>query len=62
MGRWLLGLLLVLNISLALWGWTRDRALDPPLPPPAQAPGQILLGTEWLGRASAVTEQPETRP
>lgn len=62
MGRWVLGLLLLLNMALALWGWTRDRPLHPPLPPLAEAPGQILLGSEWLGRASAVTGQTETPP
>jgi hypothetical protein len=44
--RWLALLLLVLNLGLFLWGWTRDRPVDQPLPPLAESPGEIRLVSE----------------
>ncbi|WP_295455182.1 hypothetical protein [uncultured Thiodictyon sp.] len=41
--RWLVLFLLIANIGLFIWGWTRESPRDPPLPPLATAPGQIRL-------------------
>ncbi len=60
--RWVVAPLLILNLALFLWGWSQDSPLDPPLPPLAQAPGEILLGSEWSGRSNAVTARPEAAP
>ncbi len=47
--RWLALLLLGLNLALFLWGWTHDRPIDEPLPPLAEAPGEIRLVSEQPG-------------
>jgi hypothetical protein len=60
--RALVALLLILNLVVFLWGWSQDAPLDPPLPPLAQAPGEILLGSEWSGRSDAVAARPEIAP
>jgi hypothetical protein len=39
-------LLLILNLGLAFWGWSRDVPLDPPLPPEPRAPFEIRLVSE----------------
>ena len=49
--RWLVFLLLVLNLGLFLRGWTRDRPVDEPLPPLAESPGEIRLVSERARQA-----------
>jgi hypothetical protein len=57
--RWVVVLLLVLNLGVLLWGWRQDGPLESPLPPLAQAPGEILLGSEWSVPPKGVTLGPE---
>ncbi len=60
--RALVALLLILNLVVFLWGWSQDSPLDPALPPLPQAPGEILLGSEWSGGSGAVAARPEPAP
>jgi hypothetical protein len=53
-------LLLILNVAVFVWGWSQDGPLDPPLPPLPQAPGEILLGSEWAGRSAEVGARRES--
>lgn len=55
-------LLLILNLTVLVWGWSLDGPLDPPLPPLPQAPGEILLGSEWSGRSASVSALSESTP
>ncbi|WP_295391656.1 hypothetical protein [uncultured Thiodictyon sp.] len=41
--RWMIGLLLLANLAVFIWGWSRDQPSEPPLPPLPTAPGQIHL-------------------
>jgi hypothetical protein len=54
--RWLLLSLLLANIAVFIWGWSRDQPSDPPLPPLPDAPGQIRLLDEPEAPPGAVTE------
>ena len=56
--RWLIGLLLLANLGVFIWGWFRDQPSEPPLPPLATAPGQIRL----LGEPAAPGGEPQTKP
>ncbi|MFZ0788504.1 MAG: hypothetical protein WAM94_02645 [Chromatiaceae bacterium] len=70
--RWLALLLLGLNLGLFLWGWTRDRPVDEPLPPLAESPGEIRLVSErarpgdpsagFTSKAAATKEQVSPAP
>lgn len=61
--RWLSLFLLILNLGVLFWGWSRDRPLEPPLAPMAQAPREVRLAPQEqapIPSVKIVPDNPET--
>lgn len=60
MVRWAFLFLLLLNLGVAFWGWSRDRPLEAPMPALPEAPEEIRLRSE-LTRTSDPAAEQDTR-
>ncbi|HYN77316.1 MAG TPA: hypothetical protein VES73_05945 [Lamprocystis sp. (in: g-proteobacteria)] len=62
--KWLVMLLLAINLGLFLWGWSQDAPINTPPPPVTAAPGLIRLLSEPLPTAPEPppNEVPATPP
>lgn len=55
--RWTFLFLLLLNLGVALWGWSRERPLEAPLPPLPDSPEEIRLLSELTRTSGPAAEQ-----